>query len=461
MDSILQHPITASLPAEELQNTLCEFLKPVTDHLPDQRLCKVGQLAVQGIISAQSPVVTHMARGVVHHRDSVWPMAKRLYRFIWNERFSHRHLLKGLYGIAQLTVARHAPSCLVIALDPVNFEKPYTHKLEGVSTVLKSTPPGPHGQKRLTSGYPAMTATVVNLPVPVVTYANWFSYVSADFVSENREIYRAIRISRALFPQLSIHFVGDAGLDDRKIFHQVDRVKAQFIFRACHNRRVEVYNPWLDRWESELLEDLTATVPLPVTLRATFTHARQVRVADIGLGWLQIRLPDTGQLLWALVAHDADLDRDVVLLTNVPIGSAHDARTVYAEWRHRPQVEHTYRFDQEEGLDIEDVRVHTLERMRRIFVLVLLAALYVYHIAHAWPQRMVSWLRRLGGKLGLASDCDGVYVLLAGIRAVLVTAATLTFTARHPFPRTQAPMGNHQTHVTCACSTLVLQSQEQ
>jgi len=61
--------------------------------------------------------------------------------------------------------------------------------------------------------------------------------------------------------------------------------------------------------------------------------------------------------------------------------------------------------------------------------------LFVYYIDHTWPQHMVLWLRRLGGKLGLATDRDGPYVLLAGIRAVFVTLATLTFAAQHPFPR--------------------------
>jgi hypothetical protein len=435
MDTILQNRAIVNLPASELEDALSAFLEPVLLLLPEKRLREVGKLAVQGVIGGQSPVVTQMARGVRQEETTVWPMAKRLYRFIWNERFSHRDLLKGLYGIAQRTVAEHVPSHLVIALDPVNLEKPYTEALEGVSTVLKSTPPGPGGEKRLTSGYPAMTATVVNLPTPVVTYANWFSYVTADFVSENREIYRAIRISRALFPHMKLRFVGDAGLDDQKIFQQVDLVNGQFVFRACHNRRVEVYNERLDRWESELLDDLTATVPLPLKLRVAFTHARKVRVVEMALGWLKIRLPETQQVLWALVAHDPDLDRDLVLITNVPIHTAHDAETVYTEWRCRPQIEHTYRFDQEDGLDVEDVRVQTLERMRRIFVLVLLAALFVYHIAHAWPQHMVLWLRRLGGKLGLSSDRDGPYVLLAGIRAVFVTVATLAFTAKHPFPR--------------------------
>jgi len=45
---------------------------------------------------------------------------------------------------------------------------------------------------------------------------------------------------------------------------------------------------------------------------------------------------------------------------------------VYTEWRYRAQIEHTYRFDQEDGLDVEDVRVRTLERMRRVFALTLL-----------------------------------------------------------------------------------------
>jgi hypothetical protein len=73
--------------------------------------------------------------------------------------------------------------------------------------------------------------------------------------------------------------------------------------------------------------------------------------------------------------------------------------------------------------------------MRRIFVLLLIAALFVYHTGHSWPQRSLLWLRRLGGQLGLPSDLDGPYVLLAGIRAVLTTAATLAFADRHPFPR--------------------------
>jgi hypothetical protein len=442
MDSILQNDVVDKLPVDELEAALEAFLEPVLIHLPEKRLRDVVQRIVQGILGSQSPLITQMARAVAREGKTVWPTAKRFYRFVWNSRFSHRDLLKGLYGLAQCRVAQHAPSYLVVALDPVNFEKPYTTKLEGVSTVMKSTPPPPKGQrKRLTSGYPAMTATVVNLPEPVVSYASWFSYTTADFISENREIYRSIRITRALFPEHKLRFVGDAGLDDQKIFYQVDRVGAEFIIRATHNRLIEVYNDRLARWEEELLDDLTSTVPLPLKLQAQFTHARKVRVANIALGWLQIRIPNTQQVLWALVADDPYHDRKLVLLTNVPIRTAAEAKVVYTEWRNRPQIEHTYRFDQEDGLDVEDMRVQTMERMRRIFVMVLLAALFVYHVAHTWPWQMVLWLRHLGGKLGLAQDLDGPYVLLAGIGAVFLTAATLAFAVRHPFPQAKGTYG--------------------
>ncbi|MGQ9490709.1 MAG: hypothetical protein ACUVR4_04980 [Anaerolineae bacterium] len=68
-------------------------------------------------------------------------------------------------------------------------------------------------------------------------------------------------------------------------------------------------------------------------------------------------------------------------------------------------------------------------------MLVLLAALLVYYIDHTWPRQAVFWLRRLGGKLGLRTDADGPYTLLAGIRAVFVAVATIRDAGYHPFSR--------------------------
>lgn len=128
-----------------------------------------------------------MAQSVARTDATPWAAAKRSYRLLDNPRIPPRLLTKGLYHLARTTVAREQPDYLVVAVDPVNFEKPSTHTLEGVSSVRKSTPPPLYGKARLTRGYPAITATVVNTRVPATTYANWFSY-KVDFRSENWEI---------------------------------------------------------------------------------------------------------------------------------------------------------------------------------------------------------------------------------------------------------------------------------
>jgi len=425
--------IFAKMPIEELDQTLNDFLSPIVELLPEERLRRVVPMAVRGILAQETPVIAAMAQSVSRQKMDCWAAAKRIYRFMWNERFNHHQLYKGMYQIARRTVEQEHPDYLVVALDPVNFEKPYTKRLEGVSTVHKSTPPNLEGDARLAHGYPAMTATVVNTAVPAISYLNWFSYKTADFLSENREIQRSIRTTRWVFPGRKLRFVMDSGGDDQKnfAFWQPN----EFIVTAKHmDRLVEVNNTRLDRWETEHLQDLVDCVLWQATYQAAFHHAGRTRLANLKMGWFQIRLPETHQELWALVV-ESDLEKRILtLLTNVPILNETIAQEIYTDWRLRGRIEHGYRFDQEQGLDVEDLRVQTVERMRRVFALVLVAAQFVIHIMKRWPPIAILWLRKLGGKLGLKTDRDGAYILLRGLSAVWQTAATLSWTAIQPFP---------------------------
>ena len=425
--------IFAKMPIEELDQTLNEFLSPMTELLPEERLRRVVPLAVRGILAQETPVIAAMAQSVSRQKMDCWAAAKRIYRFVENKRIHHHQLLKGMYQIARRTVAEENLDYLVVALDPVNFEKPYTKKLDGVSTVHKSTPPNLEGEARLAHGYPAMTATVVNTAVPAISYANWFSYQTTDFISQNREIQRSIRTTRWVFLGRKRRFVMDSGGDDKKIFAFLE--PDEFIITATHlERLVEVNNTRLDRWETEHLQDLVDCVLWQATYQAAFHLAGRTRLANLKMGWFQIRLPESHQELWSLVV-ESDLEsRILTLLTNVPILDKTIAQRIYNDWRLRGRIEHGYRFDQEQGLDVEDLRVHTVERMRRVFALVLVAAQFVFYIMKRWPPKAVLWLRKLGGKLGLKTDRDGAYILLRGLSAVWQTVATLSWTAIQPFP---------------------------
>jgi hypothetical protein len=434
--TITPNDVIGKMPGNELETSLEQFLEPLTALLPDARMPMVARLMVQGIVTSESPLVTQIARGTRQAGDTMLMSSKRGYRFLANERVSHRLFLKGLYSIAQRTVASQTPPLprVVAALDPVNFEKPYTQALEGVSVVRKSTPPALDGEARLTHGYPAITATIVNTDQPATSYANWFSY-TLDFISQNREVERAVRITRALFSGHILRFVTDSELDDQKFFALVARVHAEFVTRVKHPERlIEVYNVRTHAWDPTTLAAAAQRVFLEETRRVAFTHAGKTRILSLRFGRLEFRLPQTHQVLWALIVHSPAHDYDIRLITNVPLTSRRVMREVYEDWRLRGRVEHGYRFDQEQGLDVEDMRVQTLERMRRLFVLVLLAAQFVFFIDRTWPHDAILWLRDLGGRLGQPSDRDGPYVLLRGIASVWLAIATLRFLVHHPFP---------------------------
>ena len=121
-----------------------------------------------------------------------------------------------------------------------------------------------------------------------------------------------------------------------------------------------MYNERLDRWERDALGDLVAVVPFSHQFDVRFTHARKERTTSMHIGWFRIRLPGKEQNLWVIVAYDPRKDRTLTLITNVPLCSISDVQSVYNDWRLRPRIEHGYRFDQEQGLDVEDMRVQTL-----------------------------------------------------------------------------------------------------
>ena len=433
--NITLESILAKLPIRKIEESLHKHIQPLTKMLPDKRMGRVIEVILLGILGGQTPVVTGIARQNSKEEGESWATAKRIYRLLANRHLQTSDVYEGLYKIGQQVIKQEQPEYLVVAVDPVNFEKPYVKSLEGISVIHKATPPDLSGQARLAKGYPAITATVVNTKVPVTSYANWFSYKTADFISQNKEIEQAFQTTCRLYADYKVRFVGDSGLDDQKMFAQVQKLKQEFVFRVCHLERiVEVYNDRLDRWEVEALKDLVDSVPYQVTFEVLFTHAGQTRLDTVQLGWFKIRIPDTLEPLWILVADDQTLNRQLVLITNVPLENVSVVQQVYNDWRLRTRIEHGYRFDQEQGLDVEDMRVQTVERMRRLFALVLLAAQIVFVIGEQWPPRAVLWLRQLGGKLGLSSDRDGPYWLLQGIAAVITTAMTLSFVFLHPFP---------------------------
>lgn len=422
-DGILDKALEAFKSVSEvLLGKLNEYMEPYAKALPDARFGEGLLLLAAGMLAARSPQPAKAAAHAPQDEQGETSLMKRFYRLLKTPRFKHRQWLKLLYADAWRVVEASDKERVVVALDPVNFEKAYAKKIEGISTVRKSTPPGtlPRQEARLTKGYPALLAYIVNLPQPAIPYARLFSYTMPEFRSENLELVRAMRTIRTVIPERAVCLVTDSVLDDQKMFAWVEQYRLEFITHATSERWIEVYNERLNRWEREKLMEIAETFPGRLKFKVGFIHEGKLTIAQVTLDWFQMRIPGTTQDLWCIVAETDHFPDLLVLTTNRPVHSANDARTIYDDWRRRPTIELYYRFVQEDGLDVEKIQLHKLERIRREFILILALSLFVLRLPDVWHPSFILWLRQLGSATaGTDSDWGGPYLLLYGLQRVL------------------------------------------
>lgn len=413
--------------SERLLTDLQAYLKPYRAVLGDARFGEGLNELVAGMLGARSPQMTKAASSAPGQVKAPFSLAKRFYRLMSSANYSAADWLKTLQGDARAVVEQAGPEQVIVALDMVNFEQPYAEHVEGISTVYKATPPGPHGKARLTPGFPTVLCEIVNLPQPAIPYAHFFSYTTPDFLSQNREVQRAVRETCAVLKGFPVCFVTDSEWDDQTMFAYIAaQPEASFVIRAKHNRRVQVYNERLDRWEDDDLWDLRDSMAGQVCRKTYFRHAGYTRVGLSTLDWLQARFSLDGPTYWAVII-DTDLfNSPLVLWTNRPVTTAEHALAVYADWQRRPTIEHLHRFIQEDGLLVEDMQLEPLESKRRLFLLILASALFVLRLPDLCEPALITWVRQLASAIvGTPMDREGFYLLLYGITAVLTTLATL------------------------------------
>jgi len=160
------------------------------------------------------------------------------------------------------------------------------------------------------------------------------------------------------------------------------------------------------------------------------------------LGRYRIRLPDSGQELSLVVIEnlsptkeeDDEEERLLGLLTHREVADLAAAQQVYQDWRLRHRIEDGYRFEQEAGLDIEQVMVRSLEAMQRMFVAVLWAMHFITHILTDWPREVIVWLQWLGGQIPPTRQRNGLYRLLWGLGRLWLTYSTSYLISAHPPP---------------------------
>ena len=455
------HNITESLAkfnrlTTALEQAIDDFLAPYQAALPDARLRETLRFLLPGMLAARSPHLAKAAAHASHWTGTTWALTKQFYNLVKSPQFGHYDWLAVLYAQAVEQVNVLAPNRrLLVAVDPLNLEKAYARKIEGISQVLKKTPPGlppnskPTGKNkgRLTWGYPCIAALALNTAQPALLYHRLFSYVTADFDSQPKEWLHTMRHLRQLLPGRKITIVADAEADDQKLWQEAQAQDLELITRVTSHRNIEVYRPRQGDWQEKDLLAWSRSRPGRTKGIHAFTHAGRTVPMRVTLDWFRFRLPDGSLQGWVVVAWNEPLGPTlpedfwlaetplILVVINRPVRRARDAWKVYREWAQRGKIEPFYRFQQEDGLDVEAILVHKLERFRRMFLVILMAAFFVIQLEQWWSPVLIQWIRALGSSVvGTAMDRQGRYLLLWGLQRVLDGAALLGLIRIRPPP---------------------------
>ena len=308
-----------------------------------------------------------------------------------------------------------------VVIDGINLEKPYARRLPGLSTIHKQASTNRRSDQALTCGYPALAAAALVGPCPALTFAHLFSYVDAAFISVKRQMRRAILTTIAVLHGFTVRFIGDREFDDDQVLPWMAQYGNQFLVRAFRPRTIEVWDDATQTWRRTSMQECAGTLSLPAMFHATFTHARKRREATIRLGYCRIRLLTAAKLeCWLIVVHASIFRKPLWLLTNAPIPDLDAAIALWWQFRTRPHIKHYFRLLQERGLDIEDIRLRTQERIEKLVAVVWAAAQFLWQLSLTIAPAARRWLRRLGGTTDDKRGGNGLYLLLYGLSALLV-----------------------------------------
>ncbi len=105
------------------------------------------------------------------------------------------------------------------------------------------------------------------------------------------------------------------------------------------------------------------------------------------------------------------------LLTSLEVRGEREALRVVEMYRRRWGVEEFFRLLRA-GLGLESFQVRGLSRIRKVVAVLLGLAVFLWEVRRSGGV-LEGLLLRLGGKLGIASERDGPYLLLRGLVRLL------------------------------------------
>lgn len=371
---------------ESVSANLHEFLHAIAIDLtrPQTRFLRDGLV---GLLRAGRPVVCRMARKLPDQRTKFLSRLDRMEGNLNRKSDFDERIKATLPDLWLPLIGDDTP----IILDLSDLAKPLAKKMDYLATVRDGS------TGHLVNGYwlVELYASVSRKnPVPIILEP--FSHEQPLCRGQNPVILDAVR--KVFEPTagrgvLVIDRGGDAiVLLDDWLDHEyrlVVRLRGDrnlLRFYAALGGSAETVET-LDhgQWVPLQARRLAEQTPTPHRAWRTVKRRGKVILRFSQVGWVKVRLPGRTELLTMVVARLAGRDLPFMLLTNLPVESADDARRVLRYYARRWECEEGIRFLKSE-VSLERIRTFKWTAICRLVLLAVLVMVYLAWLLERQPH---------------------------------------------------------------------------
>jgi hypothetical protein len=412
--------------AEKIREQMARFSGKLSQGLSKPARRFVGEM-ISGIQAAQSVQLSTIGRSL----GEAVPLLKTVKRL--SENLIRRELRAVIAAALLREGAKRIGEDSLLVLDLSDLRKPYAEKMEHLAWVRD----GSTGE--LGRGYWLCqvigTENRVEEEATAITplYGELYSQEAPDFVSENREILRAIQEVSAATASRGI-WVIDRGGDRGELYEELVPAEKgrRFLIRQMGNRDL--------LWDRRKLAtaEVVRRCALPYATTVIREDHGQEKVYHLEYGFAAVRLPEQPEVPLALVVVKGFGEEPMLLLTNLALRKNRKVLWwVVSAYLTRWRIEETIRFVKQ-SYELEDVRVLRYERRRNLLVLVTAAMFFAAVVLGRQAKLKVL----VGHALAAAKRLFGIpdfcyYAVADGLHAIFSR-----------YPRSSPSLLTHQAHAS-------------
>jgi len=392
---------------DSISSNLHGFLKNISNNLPvpSKKFLRDG---VIGLLRCGKPVVCQMARHLPDQHREFTSRLDRLETHLVKANNFDEEVKAELPAYWLPLVKDDTP----IILDLTDIAKPYAKKMDYLATVRD----GSTGQ--LVNGYWVAEIYASLSPknaVPILLEP--FSHEEPCNAGQNPVVLEAIDKVFKLTNRCGV-LVTDRGFDGRVMFeHYLDN-KYNFVARLIGNRHLTRFEAGSEQQVLVRADQIAEQTPTPHRFERIVKRRGKHIMRFTQIGWKKLKLPGRDEELTLVVSRLAGHNKPMMLLTNLSVENAADAKRIVRLYIRRWECEEAIRFLKSQ-VNIEKIRTFRWAAIRRLVLLAVLVMCYLGWVVEQ-DMNLCQRLVRLSQPLPDKPDFL-LYRMLAGLTEAINT----------------------------------------